>query len=198
MPSDQGGRSSARALRHFDVDQTVRLFEAEGVATKVEGNGKIFPVSDRAADVLDPLRRLNRSGAICRGQSAVRAIERRNAGPGSDPGFVITLATRADGSTGHRRGGRPVLSRLWDYGDGYAIARSLAIPIVEPRPALVPIRVETDWVPSLRGLSLPDVIASVHVGRRANTPGAPRGDAVCPFRPERAGDPRRQPGRGPP
>ena len=46
-------------------------------------------------------------------------------------------------------------------GDGYAMAAGLAIPIVETRPALVPIRVEADWVTSLRGLSLPDVIASV-------------------------------------
>ena len=39
-----GGAFLGPALRRLDVDQTVRLFEAEGVATKVEGNGKIFPV----------------------------------------------------------------------------------------------------------------------------------------------------------
>ena len=43
------------ALRRFDVDATVRMFEEAGVATKIEGNGKIFPVSDRATDVLDAL-----------------------------------------------------------------------------------------------------------------------------------------------
>ena len=31
------------ALRRFDVDATVRMFEEAGVATKIEGNGKIFP-----------------------------------------------------------------------------------------------------------------------------------------------------------
>ena len=48
-----GGTFLGPALRHFDVDQTVRMFEAEGVATKIESNGKIFPVSDRAMDVLE-------------------------------------------------------------------------------------------------------------------------------------------------
>src|SRR5437762_11009657 len=43
------------ALRRFDVDATVALFEEAGVATKIEGNGKIFPVSDRAVDVLEAL-----------------------------------------------------------------------------------------------------------------------------------------------
>ena len=48
------------------------MFEEAGVATKIEGNGKIFPVSDRATDVLDALvRRLERSGATLRCQSPV-------------------------------------------------------------------------------------------------------------------------------
>src|SRR3954447_16463873 len=62
------------ALRQLDVDQTVRLLESEGVATKVEGNGKIFPVSDRAAQVLEALvNRLHRSGASFRGRSPALA-----------------------------------------------------------------------------------------------------------------------------
>ena len=46
-------------------------------------------------------------------------------------------------------------------GDGYGIAREFGHTVIETRPALVPIRVEPEWVASLRGLSLPDVIASV-------------------------------------
>ena len=47
-------------------------------------------------------------------------------------------------------------------GDGYAIARRFGHSIVATRPALVPIRVDADWVPGLKGLTLPDVVASVH------------------------------------
>ena len=65
------------SLRRFDVDATVRMFEEAGVTTKIEGNGKIFPVSDRATDVLDALvRRLERSGASLRCQSPVLEVER--------------------------------------------------------------------------------------------------------------------------
>ena len=35
------------ALATFGVRDTINFFEAEGVATKVEETGKIFPVSDR-------------------------------------------------------------------------------------------------------------------------------------------------------
>ena len=44
--------------------ELVEMLNAEGLATKVEPGGKVFPQSDRAADVLNALlRRLHRSGA---------------------------------------------------------------------------------------------------------------------------------------
>src|SRR5207249_5163804 len=58
------GRFLHSALAALSVQDTIQLFEAEGVATKVEPTGKVFPVSNRAVDVLDALlRRLRRSGA---------------------------------------------------------------------------------------------------------------------------------------
>src|SRR5881398_2059609 len=58
------GRFLHSALAAFGVQDTLDFFAAEGVPTKVEETGKIFPVSDRALDVLEALlRRLGRSGA---------------------------------------------------------------------------------------------------------------------------------------
>src|SRR6516225_9641072 len=58
------GRFLHSALAALSVQDTIDLFEAEGVATKVEETGKVFPVSNKALDVLDALlRRLERSGA---------------------------------------------------------------------------------------------------------------------------------------
>src|SRR5947208_13644279 len=58
------GRFLHSALAALSVQDTIELFEAEGVATKVDATGKLFPVSNRAVDVLDALlRRLRRSGA---------------------------------------------------------------------------------------------------------------------------------------
>src|SRR6058998_1180477 len=58
------GRFLHSALAALSVQDTIGLFEAEGVATKVEPTGKVFPVSNRALDVLDALlRRLRRSSA---------------------------------------------------------------------------------------------------------------------------------------
>src|SRR6516162_10780687 len=58
------GRFLHSALAALSVQDTIDFFEAEGVATKVEETGKVFPVSNKAPDVLAALlRRLAQSGA---------------------------------------------------------------------------------------------------------------------------------------
>ncbi len=152
------------ALRRFDVDATVLMFEEAGVATKVEGNGKIFPVSDRAVDVLDALlHRLKRSGASLRCLSPVLSIDRIEAESPQDSGFAARLPDAT--VTGRRvivAAGGSSFPGCGTTGDGYTIGRRFGHTIVDPRPALVPLRVGVDWVSSLKGLSLIDVVASVH------------------------------------
>jgi predicted Rossmann fold flavoprotein len=159
-----GGVFLGPALRRFDVDATVRLFEEAGVTTKVEGNGKVFPVSDRAVDVLSALlTRLEHSGASLHCLSPVLGIERIEAPDGRGTGFTVRLP---DSAVTARRvivavGGRSYPG-CGTTGDGYAIARGLGHAIVEPRPALVPLRVAADWVAGLKGVSLPDAVAAVY------------------------------------
>src|SRR5438034_10535196 len=45
------GKFLHSALAAFSVQDTIAFFESEGVATKVEETGKIFPVSNKAPDV---------------------------------------------------------------------------------------------------------------------------------------------------
>src|SRR5436305_1193650 len=53
-----GNRNAiAKVLRTFDVPATVVFFEELGVRLKREETGKLFPVSDRARDVVDALLR---------------------------------------------------------------------------------------------------------------------------------------------
>src|SRR5436190_1300313 len=71
------GKFLHSALAAFGVRDTLDFFAAEGVETKVEETGKIFPVSDRALDVLNALlQRLERSGATLCLSEPVRDLER--------------------------------------------------------------------------------------------------------------------------
>lgn len=152
-----GGPFLGPALKALSVEDSVGLFEGEGLATRVEANGKVFPATDRAVDVLDALlRRLKRSGAGLRCLSPVRRLN------ASENGFIVEV------EGGLVRAGRVVLAMggqsypgCGTSGDGYALARAFGHSIVEPRPALVPIRVEAEWVGDLSGLTLPDAVATV-------------------------------------
>jgi len=151
------GRFLHSALAALSVDETVALFEAEGVATKVEETGKIFPVSNKAVDVLNALlRRLTRSGATLALGEPLLDLERR------EQGFVVSTSSRT--LTARRLiltpGGKSYPGS-GTTGDGYDFAARFGHTLVPPRPALVPVTVAAPWVADLRGITLPDVTVRV-------------------------------------
>ncbi|HEV3257040.1 MAG TPA: NAD(P)/FAD-dependent oxidoreductase [Gemmataceae bacterium] len=151
------GRFLHSALAALSVRDTIDLFEGEGVPTKVEETGKVFPVSNKATDVLDALlRRLRRSGATLALAEPVLDLRR------TDAGFTLTTPQRVCGAA------RVVLTSggtsypgSGTTGDGYGFAARLGHSIVTPRPALVPVTVTAAWVPGLRGVTVPDVAVRV-------------------------------------
>ena len=54
------------AFYGFTNQDAYDFFEAEGLKLKVERGNRVFPVSDRSADVLDTLRRAMRSAGVDR------------------------------------------------------------------------------------------------------------------------------------
>jgi predicted Rossmann fold flavoprotein len=147
------GKFLHSALAALSVQQTVAFFEAEGVATKVEETGKVFPVSNKAIDVLDALlRRLRRSGATLALEEPVTDL--RKSGESFElvtpkqllicPRVIVTSGGQSYPGSGTR-------------GDGYAWAAKFGHTIVSPRPALVPLTVRAEWVGELPGVTLGDV-----------------------------------------
>jgi predicted Rossmann fold flavoprotein len=132
---------------------SVEFFNAEGVATKVEETGKVFPVSNRAVDVLDALlRRLTRSGAVLSTSEPATGVERL------PQGFRIVTAQRSAtcGKLLITTGGKSYPG-CGTTGDGYSWAAAFGHTIRPPRPALVPLTVQATWIAELRGVTLPDV-----------------------------------------
>ncbi|HTK77380.1 MAG TPA: NAD(P)/FAD-dependent oxidoreductase [Gemmataceae bacterium] len=156
------GRFLHSALAALSVEDTIALFEAEGVPTKVEPTGKVFPVSNRALDVLDALlRRLHRSGATLALGEPVSDLR------ATDDGFTLSTPQR---SLAAKRvilttGGRSYPGS-GTTGDGYRFAAAFGHTIVSPRPALVPITTDAAWVKELRGVTLPDVAVCVCHGEK--------------------------------
>lgn len=151
------GKFLHSALASFGVAETIAFFEAEGVATKVEETGKIFPVSNKASDVLQALlNRVQRSGAQVALEEALLDLERR------DDHFALVTARRS------RLANRIILTTggqsypgSGTTGDGYRIAAKFGHTIVPPRPALAPLTTSVPWIAELRGITLPDVSVQI-------------------------------------
>jgi predicted Rossmann fold flavoprotein len=168
------GKFLHSALAQLGPRETVAFFEAEGVATKVEETGKVFPVSDRAVDVLSALlRRLARSGATLALNEPAREVL-----PHPDGGFRVVTPSRT--VTAERvlvtTGGRSYPG-CGTTGDGYGFAAAFGHTIRPQRPALVPLTVQPAWVGDLRGVTLPDVTLKV-VGPEGKPLDARRGSLL--------------------
>lgn len=159
------GKFLHSALAAFGPDDAVAFFEAEGVSTKVEETGKVFPVSDKALDVLHALlRRLHRSGATLALAEAATGIAK------ADSGFRVTT-TQRELTCEHlliTTGGRSYPG-CGTTGDGYAFAQQFGHTIVPTTPALVPLKVDAAWVKELMGVTLPHVGLKIRDGEKVLT-----------------------------
>ena len=148
------GRFLYSALAALGPADLVALVEQEGVPTKVESTGKIFPTSNKALDVLAAfLNRLDRSGCGLALEEALVDLTP------IDGGF--RLATSQRSLTAARvivtTGGKSYPGS-GTTGDGYRWAEQLGHSIVPPRPALVPITTAAPWVKLLSGVTIPDAL----------------------------------------
>jgi predicted Rossmann fold flavoprotein len=162
------GRFLHSALAALSPADVVALFEAEGVATKAEETGKVFPESDRATDVLAALlQRLGRSGCELRLSEPLVEFSATNDSfrlvtpdceYDTDAAVIITTGGQSYPGCG-------------TTGDAYRWLAELGHTIVPPRPALTPITTNAAWVTDLKGVTISDVILRVVVSERASVAG---------------------------
>jgi len=141
----RGGRELVGAFSRFQPRDTVAWFAARGVPLKTEADGRMFPVTDDSATIVDCLQdAARRAGVTVRTSCGVTAAV-RPAAPAGD-GFRLTLTTgetlacdRLLLATGGNRSNA-----------GFAIAAALGHAIAPPVPSLFTFHI-TD--PRLAGLS---------------------------------------------
>ena len=149
------GKFLNSCIRAFDNEDVQYFFNGLEVPTKVERGGRVFPVSDRAADVVQAMvLRLYELGVKVRTGERVAEIlveDSKAIGVKTEAGEVysgqaVILATGGASYPG-----------TGSTGDGFAMAGQIGHEIKLPLPSLVPLEVEEEWVPELQGLSLRNV-----------------------------------------
>ena len=149
------GRFLYRAFRRFFRDDLIAFLNRYGIATKTERGGRVFPVSDRAQDVVGAFERyLSDQRVEILRNSRVTGIEVRD---GRVTGVAMLDGRRQAEAVVLSTGGA-TYPATGSTGDGYALADALGHTITKLRPALVPLVVEeTRLAKSMQGASLRNV-----------------------------------------
>ena len=149
------GRFLYSALNNFDNNDIIQLLEKEGVKTKVERGGRIFPVSDKAQDVLNALLKILKDldAQILTNREVKEIIVKEGLVKG------IKLSTKEEIYADKvilATGGKsyPVTGST---GDGYRLAKELGHTVTDIKPSLIPIVSKSEECKNLQGLSLRNV-----------------------------------------
>ena len=132
-----GGRPAIirRVLRAFPVADTVAFFREIGIALHEEANGKFFPDSNRARDVLDALlRESDRTGVTLAPGHRVLGVNQSNG-----QFTVVTSAGELRADAVVLATGGKSLPKSGSDGAGYEMAKRLGHTIVPTTPALAPL-----------------------------------------------------------
>ena len=148
------------ALQRFGPADAKALFEGLGVPLKTERGGRVFPVSDRAADIAEALARRCDAAGVTRLHARVTGLTAESgritgaettAGPLACDALILCTGGMSYPKTGSR-------------GDGYRLAAALGHSIVSPCASLVPLESDDAACAQMQGLSLRNVVLRLERG----------------------------------
>ena len=140
------------ALGKFNSQDVMQFFESLGVPLKTERGNRVFPVSDKASDIVDALfSYVKKHGVKFVFQTVTDILEHEDGFliKTSDNQIVVNRVIITTGGMSYPATG--------STGDGYRFAKSFGHSIVNPRPSLVPLVEKGDTCKKLMGLSLKNI-----------------------------------------
>lgn len=141
------------ALYTFTNYDIIQLIENNGVKTKTERGGRVFPVSDKAQDVVKALKKYALKSNVILKNDTVKSLIIEN-------GIIKGVKTVHDNIYGDKvivcTGGKSY-PKTGSTGDGYKFAQQAGHTIIEPKASLVPVITEEKWVKDIMGLSLRNI-----------------------------------------
>lgn len=159
------------ASSRFTSADTMAFFESWGVPLKTERGRRVFPVSDKAADIAAAMERaLTETGVkIYKGMHISRlAAEDNSAGDGEEYRSPISFRC---GNTVHTCDALILATGGVSYpgtgstGDGHRMLSGMDIPVTDLRPSLVPIETK-EKTGELMGLTLKNVSLTAYRGEK--------------------------------
>ena len=146
------------AFRAWTNQDMLNFLGQYGLETKIERGGRVFPVSDKARDVVETLKKaLKQFNVDVRtGQAVKKLLVKDQTIVGvltADGDFLADKVILATGGASYPGTG--------SNGEGYKMAEAIGHRIVPLKPSLVPLEVAEEWIADLQGVSLKNVTGSI-------------------------------------
>ena len=138
------------ALNTFSCYDAYAFFEGLGVSLKIERGNRVFPVSDRAADIRNALKKYILDNGVKVISEDVKAIE-------ANPFRIITDKSEYKPDAVIIATGGKSYPLTGSTGDGYIFAKKFNHKVRKPVPALVALESSDSVCGELAGLSLKNV-----------------------------------------
>ena len=159
------GRFLNSSLRAFDNADVMAFFEGLGVPLKTERGNRVFPQSDRAADVVDAMMKHLRDQEVeIRTNTSVSGLLTE---ANKICGVRLVDGSEVEAAAVILAMGGASYPATGSTGDGYVLARAVGHTVAPIFPALVPLVTRETWVREVQGLSLRNVRATLyHAGKK--------------------------------
>ena len=152
------------AFYGFTNQDAMQFFEEEGLRLKTERGERVFPASDKSADVLDTLRRsMKKAGVKVHLNTAVKELICHD---GQAEGILLENGETIKGDTVIVATGGLSYPSTGSTGDGYRFAEEAGHKVTDCLPSLVPFNIREEYVKELQGLSLKNVEISIYNGKK--------------------------------
>lgn len=152
------GRFLYGAFSSFDNNDVMNFFEEYGVPLKVERGDRVFPVSDKAMDIVDALNRYITNAGVQRKTERVTELLIEN---GIVYGVKTELGNTYNADSVIIATGGLSYPRTGSSGDGYKLAKSVGHTVTELRPSLSALVCREGMCSECMGLSLKNVAIKV-------------------------------------
>ncbi|MEI8343731.1 MAG: NAD(P)/FAD-dependent oxidoreductase [Candidatus Moraniibacteriota bacterium] len=164
----KNGRFLLNAFNRMSPNNLRDFFRGRGVETKVEKNGKVYPVSDQGKDVLDSLYQYCRENMVTffNTEEVIDiCFDRESSSPNGSwtpkaPGRITKIITRKKEISAEKyilaTGGKSY-PQTGSTGRAFDWLEKLGHKIVEPMPSLVPIMIKEQAIKDAQGLSAHNV-----------------------------------------
>ncbi len=146
------------AFSRFTSQDTMDFFESLGVPLKTERGNRVFPISDKAMDIVDAIvncAKKEKVEILHKTAKSINTTDGAVCGVECEDGEIIECNSVIIATGGKSY---PLTGST---GDGYRLAQELGHTIIEPKPSLVPIETKEDWCTLAQGLSLKNVTLTV-------------------------------------